>query len=85
LGIKSPFFSFIIRSGIVPTGVLENRYLTNEEIIIIDYLNNEDIDGLIFCAAGLFVLERIARYEFLPAFFDRTSDGKYHILIKGNF
>ena len=46
----------------------ENRYLTNEEIEIIEYFQNEDIDGLIFCAAGRYISERIGGIGFLPTF-----------------
>jgi len=54
----------------------DNRYLTGEEIEIIDYFQNEEINGLIFTAAGILIAERIAGVGFLPAFYDRTSDGK---------
>ncbi len=46
----------------------ENRYLTNEDIEIIEYFQNEDIDGLIFCAAGRYISERIGGVGFLPTF-----------------
>ncbi len=46
----------------------ENGYLTDEEIEIIEYFQNEDIDGLIFCAAGRYISERIGGIGFLPTF-----------------
>ena len=54
----------------------ENRYLTDEEIEIINFFQNEYVDGLIFCAAGPLIAERLAGSGFLPSFFDRVSDGK---------
>ena len=54
----------------------DNRYLTGEEIEIIEYFQNEDVDGLIFCAAGIYISERIAGVGFLPSIFDRVYDGK---------
>jgi len=54
----------------------DNRYLTGEEIEIINYFQNEDVDGLIFCAAGIYISERIAGVGFLPCIFDRVYDGK---------
>lgn len=54
----------------------ENSYLTEEEIEIIEFFQNEDVEGLIFCAAGPLIAERIAGYGFLPSFFDRVYDGK---------
>ncbi|KKL76944.1 hypothetical protein LCGC14_2039820, partial [marine sediment metagenome] len=53
----------------------ENRYLTNEEIEIIEYFQNEDLDGLIFCAAGLYISERIGGVGFLPTFSESTFIG----------
>ncbi len=53
----------------------ENRYLTNEEIEIIEYFQNEDIDGLIFCAAGRYISERIGGVGFLPTFSEPTIIG----------
>ncbi|KKL70166.1 hypothetical protein LCGC14_2107640, partial [marine sediment metagenome] len=53
----------------------ENRYLTNEEIEIIEYFQNEDIDGLIFCAAGIHISERIGAVGFLPTFSKSTLIG----------
>ncbi len=53
----------------------ENRYLTNEEIEIIEYFQNEDIDGLIFCAAGIHISERIGGVGFLPTFSKPTVFG----------
>ena len=54
----------------------ENSYLTEEEIEIIEFFQNEDVEGLIFCAAGPLIAERIAGFGFLPSFFDRVYDGK---------
>ncbi len=45
----------------------ENRYLTDEEIEIIEYLQNEDIDGLIF-VSNRYISERIGGVGFLPTF-----------------
>ncbi len=45
----------------------ENRYLTVEEIEIIDYFQNEDIDGLIF-VCDEYISFRLAGIGFLPAF-----------------
>ena len=53
----------------------ENRYLTNEEIEIIDYFQNEEINGLIFCAAGIHISERIGGVGFLPTFSGSTLIG----------
>ena len=53
----------------------ENRYLTNEEIEIIDYFQNEEINGLIFCAAGIHISERIGGVGFLPTFSGSTIIG----------
>ncbi len=53
----------------------ENRYLTNEEIEIIEYFHNEDFDGLIFCAAGRYISERIGGVGFLPTFSESTPIG----------
>ena len=53
----------------------ENRYLTNEEIEIIEYFQHEDIDGLILCAAGIFISERIGGVGFLPTFSESTLIG----------
>ncbi len=53
----------------------EKRYLTNEEIEIIEYFQNEDIDGLIFCAAGRYISERIGGVGFLPTFSEPTLIG----------
>jgi len=54
----------------------ENRYLTDEEIEIIDYLKNEEIDGWIFTSAGILVAEKLAGVGFLPVFSKQTKDGK---------
>ncbi len=52
----------------------ENRYLTVEEIEIIDYFQNEDIDGLIF-VCDKYISLRIAGLGFLPAFNGRSLIG----------
>ena len=44
-----------------------NRYLTDEEIQIIDYFKGEDVTGLIF-VADRFIAERIGAVGFLPTF-----------------
>jgi len=65
----------------------ENRYLTNEEIEIIEYFQNEDIDGLIFCAAGRYISARIGGVGFLPAFSEPTVIGipLFYGLISPNY
>ena len=45
----------------------DNRYLTDEEIQIINYFKGEDVDGLIF-VADRFIAERIGAVGFLPTF-----------------
>ena len=45
----------------------DNRYLTDEEIQIIDFFKGEDVDGLIF-VADHFISERIGAVGFLPTF-----------------
>jgi len=45
----------------------ENRYLTDEEIEIIEYLQNEDINGLIF-VSDTYISQRIGGVGFLPTF-----------------
>lgn len=45
----------------------DNRYLTDEEIQIIDYFKGEDVYGLIF-VADRFIAERIGAVGFLPTF-----------------
>ena len=54
----------------------ENRYLTDEEIEIIDYFQKEEIYGLIFAATGILIAERLAGVGFLPVFNNQTLDGK---------
>jgi len=54
----------------------ENRYLTEEEIEIIDYFQKEEINGLIFATTGNLIAERLAGVGFLPVFNDQTLDGK---------
>jgi len=54
----------------------ENRYLTDEEIEIIDYFQKEEIYGLIFTNAGILIAERLAGVGFLPVFYTQTLDGK---------
>ncbi len=65
----------------------ENRYFTNEENEIIEFFQNEDIDGLIFCAAGIFISERIGGVGFLPTFSKSTLTGVplFYGLINPNF
>jgi Ca2+/Na+ antiporter len=65
----------------------ENRYLTNEEIEIIEYFQNEDIDGLIFCAAGRYISGRIRGIGFLPVFSESTLIGipLFYGLISPNY
>jgi len=65
----------------------ENRYLTNEEIEIIDYFQNEEINGLIFCAAGPYISERIGGVGFLPTFSGSTLIGipLFYGLINPNY
>ncbi len=45
----------------------ENRYLTNEEIEIIEYFQNEDIEGLIY-VTDVYLSDRIGGVGFLPTF-----------------
>jgi len=52
----------------------ENRYLTDEEIEIIEYFQNEDIDGLIYVTDN-YISERIGGVGFLPTFSDRVVIG----------
>jgi hypothetical protein len=52
----------------------ENRYLTEEEIEVIDFLKNEEINGLIFIE-DLSIAQRIGGIGFLPAFSSRNSIG----------
>ncbi len=54
----------------------ENRYLTEEEIEIIDYFQKEEINGLIFATTGNLIAERLAGVGFLPVFNNQTLDGK---------
>ena len=54
----------------------ENQYLTEEEQEILNFFQNEDVYGLIFCAPGIVISERLAGVGFLPFFSDRLSDGK---------
>ena len=65
----------------------ENRYLTNEETEIIEYFQNEDIHGLIFCAAGRYISERIGGVGFLPTFSEPTVIGMplFYGLISPNY
>ncbi|MHA1491134.1 MAG: hypothetical protein ACTSRI_15985 [Promethearchaeota archaeon] len=53
----------------------ENRYLTNEEIEIIEFFQDEEIDGLIFTTDS-FLAEKISGVGFLPTFHGRVSIGK---------
>ena len=50
----------------------ENRYLTNEEIEIIEYFQNEDIEGLIY-VTDVYLSDRIGGVGFLPTFSRRSS------------
>ena len=52
----------------------ENRYLTHEEIEIIEFFQNEEIDGLIFITDG-FMGQKISGVGFLPTFYSRSSIG----------
>ena len=52
----------------------ENRYLTDEEIEIIEYLQNEDIGGLIFVSDS-HISKRIGGVGFLPTFSKHTEIG----------
>ena len=54
----------------------ENRYLTDEEIEIIDFFQKEEIYGLIFTTAGILIAERLAGVGLLPVFNNQTLDGK---------
>ncbi|GAI81484.1 unnamed protein product, partial [marine sediment metagenome] len=53
----------------------ENRYLTDEEIGIIYYFQNEEIDGLIFITDE-YIAERISGISLLPTFYGRSHIGK---------
>ena len=53
----------------------ENRYLTDEEIGIIYYFQNEEIDGLIFITDE-YIAERISSISLLPTFYGRSHIGK---------
>ena len=53
----------------------KNKYLNDEEIEIIEYFQNKDIDGLIFCAAGGYISIRIGGVGFLPTFSGRILIG----------
>ncbi|MFX1355947.1 MAG: hypothetical protein ACFFA8_01570 [Promethearchaeota archaeon] len=60
----------------------ENRYLTDEEIGIIYYFQNEEIDGLIF-VTDVYIAERISSISLLPTFYARSQIGKalwYYLL-----
>ncbi|MBA7516897.1 hypothetical protein ES705_08946 [subsurface metagenome] len=52
----------------------ENRYLTDEEIEIIEYLQNEDIDGVIF-VSDPYISQRIGGVGFLPTFCEAVKFG----------
>jgi len=64
----------------------ENRYLTDEEIEIIEYLQNEDIDGLIF-VSNRYISERIGGVGYLPTFSESTEIGipLFYGLISPNY
>jgi len=53
----------------------ENRCLTDEEIEIIEFFQDEDIDGLIF-TTDAYIAERISGVSLLPAFYGRSHIGK---------
>ena len=55
-------------------GGYDVRYLTNDEIEIVEYFKNEEVDGLIFVPIPL-VMSRIRGFGFLPTFFDTESLG----------
>ncbi len=44
----------------------DNRYLTGEEIEIIHYFDDVDIDELILCGAGFYIEDRLSGVGFLP-------------------
>jgi len=52
----------------------ENIYLTNEEIEVINYFHDKDIDGLIFCVDGS-ISNKVAGAGFLPVFSSRNPTG----------
>ena len=97
LGISILFISMVIFTTTTVEGRLryidsnpypwENRYLTDEEIEIIEYFQNEDINGLIFCAAGIYISERIGGIGFLPTFSESTLIGipLFYGLINPNY
>ena len=53
----------------------ENRSLTDEEIAVIEFLQDEKIDGLIFITHGS-IAGRISGVAFLPTFYGREHIGK---------
>ena len=53
----------------------ENKYLTDEEIEIIEYFQNEDIDGLIFTTNND-IANKISGVGLLPAFYGKSYLGK---------
>ena len=64
----------------------ENRYLTDEEIEIIEYLQNEDIYGLIF-VSNRYLSQRIGGVGFLPTFSEPVEIGLplFYSLISPNY
>lgn len=54
----------------------ENRYLTTEEIQIIEFFDGQNIEGLIFSSTGILVADRLAGVGFLPTLNNQTLDGK---------
>ncbi|GAH25611.1 unnamed protein product, partial [marine sediment metagenome] len=64
----------------------ENRYLTDEEIEIIEYLQNEDINGLIF-VSDPYISQRIGGVGFLPTFCEAVKFGLplYYDIITPNY
>jgi len=64
----------------------DNRYLTDEEIEIIEYLQNEDIYGLIF-VSNRYISQRIGGVGFLPTFSEPIEIGLplFYDLITPNY
>ncbi|TKJ24113.1 MAG: hypothetical protein CEE43_00080 [Promethearchaeota archaeon Loki_b32] len=63
----------------------ENRCLTDEEIEIIEFFQDEEIDGLIF-TPDKYITEKVSGVGFLPTFHGRSSIGKdlWYSLISPN-
>ena len=62
------------RAGLGNAYPWEYRYLTDEEIEIIDFFQNEEIDGLIF-TTDAYVELKISGVGFLPSFLSRSYIG----------